>query len=281
MIHRKKPLEIAWAEFLVPWKWTHAITLTTSSPWSAAAIKRELVFRYIRNLERIVQHRVIWFYASEERAHGHPHLHVLLGGTAGLATERIQHFWKAGYTRCHVIHDSRGAIEYAVKGIGRLSADFDFSVGCFRTQRLLPQDGRYLPERLIPACENGLYGLHDDEEPARSRILEAPSHHMPAASRTALCKLAGGRTTELRRAIDDLIADGSIWRSESGLLFATERDSGDGSDVRGDRPVSAASEPNREPRAPLSHPSGSQTDLPHPRETGTVSREEATVRVLI
>ncbi len=170
-------------------------------------------------------------------------------------------------------------------------------------RRLLAQDGRNLRGRLHLVCKNGLYGLYDHQEPARERILEALRHHGSAASRSALCKLAGGRKKDALRTIEELIADGSIRLSGRTLFLALERDLGDGSDVRGDQLVSAApepdvnarwmlgsggfpqggtdSEPNREPRAMLSQPSGSQSDLPHPRETGTVSREAATVRVLI
>ena len=65
------------------------------------------------------QHYVSWFLAIEEATFGHPHLHALVAGSAGLRTVEVQRGWNAGRSRMTVIREPEAAVRYVVKTLGR------------------------------------------------------------------------------------------------------------------------------------------------------------------
>jgi hypothetical protein len=108
----------AWGVWLGRGEWTHFVTLSAAFSISTADLKRRFVHGYVRNLARVAQRRVPWFYAIELGAVAdRPHVHALLAGTERLSIAEVRRGWKFGHTHASVYDAERGAAFYVTKDL--------------------------------------------------------------------------------------------------------------------------------------------------------------------
>lgn len=132
MPSNEERLTQAWRALLGSATWHHAITVTTRYAQALTSLAAEIEKGFVRRLARAAQGPVAWFCAYEMNVPGHPHAHILLGGTQSLSAEQCARAWKSGFSRVRVqrievLTDADAAIRYTVKHIGRIPDSFDLS----------------------------------------------------------------------------------------------------------------------------------------------------------
>ena len=132
--------------------WSHFATLTTAEPMSEQRLVRQFNNRFVRQLARLAQGGIQYFYAIEhDRATGQfPHLHALLHGTASLTTSEVRAQWPFGQTDATPYDRALAAAAYVSKGILIDPDNYDVSPSW------PPRRDRYdrrADERLLDAIE--------------------------------------------------------------------------------------------------------------------------------
>ena len=117
----------AWAIYLAAHEWAHTVTLTAARPTSCDRLVREFVDVFVRNLARMAQRRVCWFYAGERHASDAPHLHGLLSGTEGLSPRDVERRWRLGRAQAARYEHDRGGTAYVTKALGEELEQYDVS----------------------------------------------------------------------------------------------------------------------------------------------------------
>jgi len=125
---RKETLRAAWGGYLQEFAWDHYLTLTFRESANSARARRELG-RCLRNLARVAQRPVPYFYALEASggSREHVHAHVLLAGTGHLSVDRLARSWKHGNTRVLCYDHTRGAAFYVSKEVPIAGDDYAVS----------------------------------------------------------------------------------------------------------------------------------------------------------
>ena len=113
------PLAEHYAHWMRSRDWDHFATLTFNSIVSSRTAEQYVTNSFIRNLERSMQRRVDYYGSIEVgRENERPHVHILLAGTAHIATEDIAARWLRGRSKVEAFDANRAGVWYVGKDLG-------------------------------------------------------------------------------------------------------------------------------------------------------------------
>ena len=122
-----------WPLWLSRYRWAHWMTGTTDKATTPDRILRAFTRWTVRELARQSKARVPYFVMVEQKPHGHPHIHALLGGTQSLRTRDVAARWTLGHSAVTLYNPALGATHYVTKTIGA-----EMSTDCWDISRRLP-----------------------------------------------------------------------------------------------------------------------------------------------
>lgn len=124
------------ANWLLEYPWSHWITLTSRDRLPPERLKRVFFDGYVRNLTRVSQGPVKFFFVIEGGAQGdNPHIHALLFVEKQVDLQKIGRTWRWGRAQVAKFDARRGAAQYMLKDINGRVIDWNFDLPAHRCRR--------------------------------------------------------------------------------------------------------------------------------------------------
>jgi hypothetical protein len=123
MTNTGQQLHAGWVEFLLRFRWSHCLHLTTRYANTKERLEAEFR-RLVRRLERVTQGPLGGFLALEKTTDGHLHAHALIAGSESLPVKRLEKAWEKGFSRIHRVRRRKAVIRYATKWATQNSEDY-------------------------------------------------------------------------------------------------------------------------------------------------------------
>lgn len=123
MTNAGQQLRAGWVEFLLRFRWSHCLHLTTRYANTKERLEAEFR-RLVRRLERVAQGPLGGFLALEKTTEGNLHAHALIAGSDALHVKRMEKAWEKGFSRIHRVRHRRAVVRYATKWATQNSGDY-------------------------------------------------------------------------------------------------------------------------------------------------------------